>query len=129
MKIIFPNFSSICPPLTIKKLLCKFYEILWTSDEVIKVSKKFNKIKKKTLTKNTKSSFRSKYGKIENYVSKLLLCMSSFDHKEAAVQVLWDSMQTWGSYWSLKKCWGRRRRRKVWSHSLAFGQKWVSCLK
>ena len=46
------------------------------------------KFKKKNFNQKTKSSFRSKYGKIENYFSKLLLWMSSFDYKEASDQVL-----------------------------------------
>ena len=86
-KIIFPKVYSGCLLLTINKLLTKFYEILPTSDEVIKVSKNFNQIKKKTLTKKTKSNLWSKYGKIKNYFSKILLWMSSFDHKEASDQV------------------------------------------
>ena len=88
LKIIFPKFCFGCPPLTIKKLLSKFYEIQCTSNEVIQVSKNFNQIFKNFNQKKTKSSLWPKYGKIENYFFKILLLMSSFDHKEASDHVL-----------------------------------------
>ena len=51
----------------------------------------------KTLTENfnqktSKSSLWSKYEKIGNFFPKILLWMSSFDHKEDSVQVLLNSM-------------------------------------
>ena len=41
-----------------------------------------------SVTKKIESSLQSKYEKIENYFSKIMLWMFSFDHKEASVQVL-----------------------------------------
>ena len=46
-----------------------------------------NQIQKKNFNQKTKSSFRSKYRKSKNFCAKLLIWISSFDQKEASVQV------------------------------------------
>ena len=68
--------------LTLKKLLSKFYEIPCISNEVIQVLKNFNQIFKNFNQKKTKFSLWPKYGKIENYFSKILLWTSSLTLKK-----------------------------------------------